>query len=218
MSGSFEVMPSIGDFDEAFAHWQRWAIVMEHRGAPEKNPLLVSAEIFGQFSLEHGFGRTIRAGSRDEFRFKIGFDGFPLGAMLEDESGQELDRLDERLRPVFGTYGTVRGSVRGPLSKIASVLAPQTFYAWERNAEIGIDIVRSRKGAPVSYSTFQTAVADRFKALRPDIIALAEGRYPSELARTGDRFHKRIMYSFLCRIGRASDRYNYRRVATVARV
>jgi hypothetical protein len=128
-------------FAEARDEWSEWRNEFEWSGPPCDNPLLTDSEQFRLFCRKWAVSRTIRAGRREDLRQRLRGSEFKVA--INDHTGQELDRLNENLKVHFGTRDGKRG-IRSILSKVATVVQPQWFTAWDSYAPIGLNIVVGR--------------------------------------------------------------------------
>jgi len=128
-------------FDEARDEWSEWRNEFEWSGPPCDNPLLTDSEQFRLFCREWAVSRTIRAGKREALRERLLGSEFKVA--INDHTGQALDQLNEILKVDFGTRDGKRG-IRSILSKVATVVQPQWFTAWDSYAPIGLNIVVGR--------------------------------------------------------------------------
>jgi len=126
---------------EARDEWSEWRNEFEWSGPPCDNPLLTDSEQFRLFCRKWAVSRTIRAGRREDLRQRL--RGSEFTVVINDHTGQALDQLNEILKADFGTRDGKRG-IRSILSKVATVVQPQWFTAWDSYAPIGLNIVVGR--------------------------------------------------------------------------
>jgi hypothetical protein len=121
----------------ACKNWRDWRPEFEHGG----HPLLAEPGTrFGTFCREYSVGRTIRAGTRCDFRRRLVAQ---LEAAIGDDTGHALDALEDDLRPDFGTHGG-KSRLVSVLSKVAAFARPERFVAWDRYAKKGLNSVLGR--------------------------------------------------------------------------
>ncbi len=191
------------DIEVADHNWRAWQDVFEHVGSPQQNPLLTDAGKFADFLWEYGVGRTIRKGRHDELRRLLGSPDFPLTMLLDDASGNLLDREEAALRSRFGTlFG--RRSICSALSKIAALLAPQSFSAWDKYARKGANLAAGRRRSH-AFSCYAEYLAEINRLLEGTVGNLVRracsNHYPTAYAAERDRFHRRVLDVYLMRVG-----------------
>jgi hypothetical protein len=203
MDAQFGPLLGLIDVEETHQYWRRWQDVLEDKGPPNENQILSNPAIFSTFVLEHGVGRSIRAGMRDMLRKKLAHSDYPMIALLTDYTGEELDRQERLLRPMFGTNGTAETSLRAPLSKLAAMLSPHGLYPWDRHVHAVLEASATSSASLSSYAAYSGRMNRLFvHGVRDRIECLSQKHYPSAYAAEDDRFHKRVMYMFLLRLGR----------------
>ncbi len=148
----------------ARANWRDWQDVFEHKSAVDTNPLLSDHVRFSKFCKEYSVGRTIRHGKRDEFRLELVKS---IQDVVRDETGQALDRYEEKLRPRFGVHRGTRRMV-SVLSKVPAFISPGHFLAWDRFAKKGVNIAlgRARNHAIRTYAEYLEAFDRVFRGQR----------------------------------------------------
>jgi hypothetical protein len=124
-------------------NWCDWCDVFEHKGSVKTNPLLADSHRFASFCKEYSVGRTIRRGAREQLRLVL---VEKLRRATLDGTGRSLDELEEKLRPRFGTHGGTRRII-SLLSKVAALLRPDRFVAWDTYAKRGVNIVLGRSAS-----------------------------------------------------------------------
>ena len=216
MSAQLGLLLGPADVEEAREYWRRWQSVLENDGPPSENQLLSDPSVFSNFVLQHGVGRSIRAGMRDALREKLRHSDYPMNALLNDCAGNELDRQERLLRPMFGTNGTAATSMRAPLSKVAAMLAPHRFYPWDRHVHATLEVSAPSSGPLSSYAAYSAGMNRLFlQGVKRRIEKLCQKRYPSAYAAANDRFHRKVLYVFLLRLSRVEASRTGRR-ATLA--
>lgn len=127
-----------------------WSAVFEHSGSVCANPLLADPDRFALFLRQYSVNRTIRSGTHDRFRRKL-IESQQFLDAIHDDTGHTIDKLEENLRPDFGTHdGTNR--IVSVLSKVATFIRPERFTAWDGYAKKGVNIVLER----AAYSQINT--------------------------------------------------------------
>jgi len=181
-------------------NWNSWRDVYEHRGSIATNPLLASEHRFSIFCREYSVSRTIRRGTQDQFRLALLKS---LSASLRDESGKALDKLENRLRAEFGTRGGERRVVSA-VSKVASLVRPECFVAWDRFAKKGVNVTlnRSPRTEFETYSEYLAAFGQIWhggtgKQIR-DVVKASRGRPAPEREA---RFMRRVLDVLLMKLG-----------------
>jgi hypothetical protein len=214
MSTQLESFLGLIDVEETRQYWRQWQYVLEDDGPPTKNRLLSDPSIFSTFALQHGVGRSIRAGTRDLLRQTLARSDYPIVALLTDCAGNELDRQERLLRPMFGTNGTAGTSLRAPLSKLAAMLPPRCLYPWDRHVHAILEISGTSTAPLSSYAAYSARMNLLFvQGIKDRIERLSQRHYPSAYAAKNDRFHKRVMYVYLLRLSRTKASRTSRRVA-----
>jgi hypothetical protein len=135
----------------ARANWRGWRDVFEHSGPISTNPLLSRPDRFAAFCKEYSVHRTIKKGTRDEFRLQLK-DSPQFEKAIHDRTGQKLVTLEKQLRKNFGTLEGKRGMV-SVLSKVAAFVRPERFVAWDKYGKRGVNRVLGR-GVSVSFATY----------------------------------------------------------------
>lgn len=196
------------DIKNASRNWICWKDVYEHQGALCENPLFEEDRFCG-FLREYSVGRTIREGQRDAFRRRL-----LSGNLLKEivDSALALDEKERELREEFGTLrakqpnkeGT-KSSLRSVLSKVASFVMPNAFIAWDRHARAGLTRelrTQNRKHKIDSYESYLSGIDLLLRGdLGAEIRNVCQGRYPTTLAAEDERFHRRVLDTYLMRIG-----------------
>jgi hypothetical protein len=185
--------------EDAACDWRDWQNVYEFDGPCSDNPLLSDRELFDKFAspAAYGVGRTIRAGTRDEFLKRLRASQFELTKILSDETGRTLDEREKELRKEFGAAGR---SLISALSKIATFLAPHSFSPWDRFARRGTNKeLRRRESSKFnSYAQYLTCVNQLLTGcLGGKLKDACVGAYPSPFASEHDRFHRRVLDVYL---------------------
>ena len=120
---------------------------------------------------------------------------------LHDKTGAALDREEAELRLRFGVQKG-RRRVRSAVSKVAAFLAPHDFIAYDTFALkglgklIGVSAVKN-----FSYSEYLTTINKLFAGPLGLRIREVCTRYPTNYASMKDRFHRRVLDTYLMRIG-----------------
>jgi hypothetical protein len=219
MGAQFGPLLGLIDVEEAHQYWRRWQDVLEDKGPPSENQILSNPAVFSTFVLEHGVGRSIRAGTRDMLRKKLAHSDYPMAALLADYTGEELDRQERLLRPMFGTNGTAASSLRAPLSKLAAMLSPHCLYPWDRHVHAVLEALATSSASISSYAAYSAKMNQLFvQGVRDRIECLSQKHYPSAYAAENDRFHKRVMYMFLLRLSRMKTTRTGRRAMLAEQV
>ncbi len=122
-------------------NWNKWRDVFEHGTPFHASPLLTDRARFAAFCREYSVGRTIRKGAQNDFRAELCES--PFSEALCDDSGAALDTVEQRMRKDFGTYGGSRRII-SILSKVAALVRPERFVAWDRYAKRGANVLRRR--------------------------------------------------------------------------
>ena len=146
--------------EQAQKNWERWNDVFEHDGPIDKNPVLADGARFASFCAEYSVHRTIWKGKRDEFRQKL-IGSSKFSEAIQDCTGDSLDKLEQDLRPDFGSK---RGKNRltSVLSKVAAFVRPERFVAWDRFAKTGLNSVLGRRpSSPFNTYSEYLAAFDR---------------------------------------------------------
>ncbi len=136
-------------FEVACRNWLKWRDVFEHAGSLETNPLLAQQYRFSSFCHEYAVARTIRHGTQDRLRRLL---VTKLPAVVRDNTGRALDKLEAELRPQFGTHNPPR-SILSVLSKVTAFARPERFVAWDRFGRKGLNIVLGR-GVSTPFQTY----------------------------------------------------------------
>ena len=188
------------DTAPAARNWRKWQAVFEHADGHFSNPLLEDAEVFSEFMWEYSVNRTIRAGKQDEFRLALRSDRFLK--VLNDHTGAGLDKEEARLRPRFGVQEGKR-RVRSALSKVAAFLAPHDFIAYDKFALKGLGRLIGRSVVKdYTYSEYLLATNELLAGpLGERIRRFCVNNYPTPYASKRQRFHRRILDTYLMRIG-----------------
>jgi hypothetical protein len=192
------------DVEVARHNWISWRDVFEHKDTAADNPLLSDPDRFAAFAGEYSVGRTIRAGRRNSFRIALREEG-PFIAALQDVSGGALDLEEMRLRGRFGTREGQRG-IRSALSKVAAFVSPHSFVAYDKYAATGLAKVLGGKRAK-SYAEYlegMNTLLDGVVGQR--IREICAGSYPTPYAHGHDRFNRRVLDTYLMRVGGRWDR------------
>ena len=119
-------------------NWSDWQDVFEHSGPITTNPLFAERR-FGEFCRDYSVGRTIRKGTRDDFR-ELRKE---LPVATKDDTGRALDKLESRLRERFSTGNGERRLI-SVVSKTSAFVRPERFVAWDRFAKQGANIALGR--------------------------------------------------------------------------
>jgi len=134
--------------DTARGNWDKWRDVFEHGTPVGTNPLLADPARFGAFCKEYSVGRTIREGTRNDFRVELCQPLF--SDAIRDDTGKAIDAFEERMRTRFGTirrrvgaHDGTPGRVISVLSKVAAFVRPERFVAWDTFAKRGVNLVQS---------------------------------------------------------------------------
>jgi hypothetical protein len=123
----------------AQGNWNKWRTVFEH-GSLSGNPLLINPDLFAAFLGEYSVNRTIRAGAHEQFRQALAAESGQFPEAIRDDAGQGIDKLEEYLRPSFGTHDG-KNRLVSALSKVAAFVRPERFVAWDRYAKRGVNVV-----------------------------------------------------------------------------
>ncbi len=124
--------------------WADWKDAFQHNGSISTNPILADPVRFNRFCWKWRVGRTIRKGTRTEFRRRL-LHSEKFEEAIRDDSGHLLLELEKNLRAEFGTRkrnGVC--SIVSILSKIAAFVRPERFVAWDRFAKRGLNVVLGR--------------------------------------------------------------------------
>jgi hypothetical protein len=192
--------PTVEDVSIASKNWQVWKRVFEHAGDPSDNPLLAEPCTFKNFISEYRVQRTVRKHKHDELRERLRSSPGDLQKLVEDTSGQELDRQERILRTEFGTREGAR-SILSAMSKIAAFLAPDSFSAMDQYARRGVRKAIPGRPSPTNYAEYLASVNEVFGDKLGAIKSVCEGRYPTENATRSDGFHRRVLDVYLMRLG-----------------
>jgi hypothetical protein len=140
------LLPSLAE--DGRRNWAKWRDVFEHGTPVRTNPLLTDPTRFGDFCKEYSVGRTIRGGTRNEFRIELCAPSF--SDAIRDDSGQAIDSFEECMRTRFGTVRTrigmhddKPGRLVSVLSKVAAFVRPERFVAWDTYAKRGVNLTRN---------------------------------------------------------------------------
>lgn len=187
----------------AAQNWLDWQDVFEYTRYVADNPLLTRHGRFKKFLGEYRVHRTIRRGTSDQLRTQLGQSQFPLAAMLNDATGQELDIQQDKLRVRFGTCNGQRRLI-SPLSKIAAFLAPHAFTAWDQYARKGVNIALHRPPSR-AFGSYADYLADVNLLMTGEfgrlVRAACPNNYPTQHAAEQGRFHRRVLDVCLMRLG-----------------
>lgn len=146
---------SIGKAIEcARKNWNDWRDVFEHGAPIDTSPLLTVQTRFASFCKEYSVSRTIRRGTQDAFRRTL--LGPDFSAVIYDDTGHALDEIEMRLRSSFGTHNGKNGLV-SVLSKVASLVRPERFVAWDIYARKGVNVVLGQKLSFTAYADYLAA-------------------------------------------------------------
>jgi len=134
-------------------NWAAWRDVYEHGGTVQTNPLLTNENKFASFCQEYSVSRTIRKGTRNEFRRSL-IKRIPVA--IREDSGRALDELEQKLRLQFGTHNGTRRMI-SVLSKVAAFVRPEQFVPWDSYAKRGLKTVLALKGGFETYAAYLQA-------------------------------------------------------------
>ncbi len=137
-------------------NWDDWHDVFQHGGPIDKNPVLADPARFASFRREYSVNRNIWAGKHDEFRIEL-VKSSQFKEAIQDDTGLALDRLEQNLRPRFGSKKG-KNQIVSILSKVAAFVRPERFVAWDRFAKKGLNIVLGR-GASSAFKTYSDYLA-----------------------------------------------------------
>jgi hypothetical protein len=191
------------DIEIAKRNWEKWKSVFEYKGLAAHNPLLAKRSTFSDFLKEYSVNRTIRRGTSDELRIKLGSRSFDMQGMLNDTSGKVLDARESSFRAQFWTCGGKRGFLSA-ISKISSFLAPHAFIAWDRYGRKGLNVALERSPS-YKFENYAEYIGDMNLVLSGRIgecvRSACADRYPTQYASKCDRFHRRVLDVYLMRLG-----------------
>lgn len=181
--------------------WDEWRAVLEHGPDTTSSPLLLDRGQFDRFLKNYAVRRTIRKGTSEALRERLRDTSWCDA--VHDETGKAIDRQERLLRLEFGTCGGQRGLISA-LSKMASLMRPHAFNAWDRYARAGVNVALGRpQGQPFgSYADFLLDV-NRLLAdeLGDRVRAFCANHYPTPYAAAADRFSRRVLDVHLMRLG-----------------
>ena len=184
-------------------NWNAWKCVFEHSGSIEENPLLAEPKLFAHFLREYSVDRTVCGGKHDEFRQRLAKSEWAF----QDDTGQDLDKLEAKLRSVFGTRRRRphkgRKHIISVLSKVAAFLRPERFVAYDQYARKGLNIVQGR-AASYKFNGYADYLAMFDKAwhglpgreIRDYVKKRGESKVENE-----QRFQRRVLDVYLMRRG-----------------
>lgn len=181
--------------------WRDWRPVFEHGPAVASSPLLLYRGQFDRFLKNYSVRRTIRKGASEALREQLREPAWCRA--VEDVSGADIDAQEQVLRSTFGTRDGQRGLISA-LSKVASLLVPDAFNAWDRFARAGVNRAFGRPRSPAfgSYAAYLHDVNQLLAGELGDAVrALCAGRYPTAMAAVGEPFHRRVLDVHLMRLG-----------------
>jgi hypothetical protein len=184
---------SIGKAIEcARKNWNDWRDVFEHGAPIHTSPLLTVQTRFASFCKEYSVSRTIRRGTQDEFRRTL--LGPDFSAVIDDDNGHALDDFEMRFRSSFGTRNGKNGIV-SVLSKVASLLRPERFVAWDSYARKGVKVALGPKLSLITYADYLAAFDQAWNGAPGQDIRdyLANNDPPESPIHTEPRFLRRVL-------------------------
>jgi hypothetical protein len=192
-------VPAEEDVVAANAFWHRWGAILQHGLPYSMNPLLCDARCFADFVLSVRVGRSIRGGRRDELRLFLLSNEFPLDAVLNDKSGASIDAQDRRLCSRFGTIG-FNSSIKSVLSKIMSVIKPETFVEYDTKIRRGLEFLSGGRSV-VEYSSFLSIFNDIFSTAQNEIAQVCAASCAPESYSGNPGFQRKVLACGFSRLG-----------------
>jgi hypothetical protein len=120
-------------------NWKDWKDVFEHSGSIGNNPLLADQQRFAHFLWEYRVTRTVRSGTHEKLRLRLA----KSETAFRDDTGQALDKLEQKIRQDFGTHDG-KNRLTSILSKVAACVRPERFVACDSYAKKGLNVVLGR--------------------------------------------------------------------------
>jgi hypothetical protein len=182
--------------------WHDWRDAFEHNGPIRTNPILADVRRFNSFCVKWGVGRTIRKGTRDDFRCFLR-DASQFAEAIGDDTGSKLAELEQSLRSRFGTSDGTSG-ILSALSKAAAFVKPERFVAWDQYARRGLNMVLMRPlNKPFESYVEYLADFDRvWEGSHGERIREMTSQAPKQALETEPRFQRRVLDLFLLTKGR----------------
>jgi hypothetical protein len=201
------LMPNDEEIDREICNarwntWHDWRDAFEHNGPIRTNPILADAGRFNSFCAKWGVGRTIRKGTRDEFRCLLR-DSRDFEEAIGDDTGRKLANLEENLRSRFATGDGTRGIISA-LSKLAAFVRPERFVAWDQYARRGVNMVLGRPiNTPFDrYVEYLADFESVWKGSPGERIREMTRQAPRQPLEAEPRFQRRVLDLYLLTKGR----------------